>query len=400
MGLVRAGLDGYWNSKKGLQSSTWNDLSGQGRNATILGGASRSDPAGLYFDGNGSRVQLPLPGAYLSKTQPYTIELWMRCDLTGNGGAPTLYCSPSSDSVNEIWYRTDYKDLRYAMWRTNGNSEFMAIPFEASALTHFALTFDGNSTVTAYRNGQQVQSYTSEAPVLLVSGSILTVGCSVNSNGGTSYPWKGIIDCIRVYNRHLGASEVTENFNLGMDVGISTGLQGAIQAKSRVTVEFENTAGIAAQAQSSLATTANLSIVMKLEGTTSVAMAATAMLNTANVSAGVSGASTASAGLDVAVGPGVTAVDLEAGASGELTASGYFYLAVVAATAAASSVTGFVNTDRPLTATAGGALATSAHLTRTNPFSGASVANSRATAALADSIWKKVDTSFERWRNV
>lgn len=402
MGLVTVGLDGYWNSQQGFTSSQWKDLSGNGRDGLVVGGASRS-ASGLTFNGVDSRIRLALPAIYDSSTQPYTVDFWVQFDGdAANWSEPTLFSTDDSDSQPTEFYYVSDADEGYFRHIAYPDGSRISIPlFIARELTHLAITFDG-STYRVYRNGILVQTYTFMILPLHKPGGNFIIG-GTERRGTFYYPWKGIIDCFRVYNRELAASEIVENFNLGMAVGMTstTGdLNGTIQAKSRAAAVFENTDGIGAQAGSSLTSTADLSVEMTFEASASASLAAEARLNGANIAAAATSESGASADLDVAPGPGVTPVELAASAGGSLTGSGYFYLAIVAATNGALAVTGFVNTDRPLVALAGGKVVTSAHLSLLNPFSAAVSASGRASGTLKDSVWKKVDVDRVRWKTV
>lgn len=396
MGLVTAGLDGYWNSQKGFSGSQWKDLSGKGRDGTVIGGASRS-ASGLTFNGSDSQIRITLPAMYESPTQPYTVDFWFRFDGTQNG--LTLFSASNRKTApHECFYTADSADA--TLWHTAYPTAQIRNALRSglnAPIAHIAITYTG-STYCMYRNGVLLQTVSATLP-LLNPGGILIIGGTETTTGLLGYAWKGIIDCFRVYNRQLGATEVSENYKLGMAIGISYELEAITHAKSTVTVRFNDTAELAAEVQSSLNGTAELSLqaILKAPVVTGV-VSIVAGLNLANTAAAAAGQSGASAELDVAVGPGVTPVELEASAGGELTASGYFYLAVVADTAAALSVTGFLHTERSLVAAAGSELVTSAHLSGANPFSGTSAASSRASGELAESIWKKIEFTYGRWK--
>lgn len=66
--------------------------------------------------------------------------------------------------------------------------------------------------MTFYVNGVSVATATA-ALITTISAHALTIGMS---NSGTAIPFNGSIDDVRIYNRVLSASEVSQLYNAGI----------------------------------------------------------------------------------------------------------------------------------------------------------------------------------------
>ncbi len=90
---------------------------------------------------------------------------------------------------------------------------------------HIAITWDApGTTLRYYVDGSQVGSDITTAESSLYTGG--TAPFTIGMNGdGTSNPFDGLIDDVRVFNRALSAGEIAANFNKELD-GNESGLVG------------------------------------------------------------------------------------------------------------------------------------------------------------------------------
>ena len=207
---LAAGLQAYWkfNETAGTQAL---DSAGNGRNATLLGGA-RFAPGlfnnGLELDG------LDDVAAFTSMPlSQFTVTAWIRADSQGDSTTPRVLAMPGYN----IRVRRDTASTTNAValesmrsgtpgeWRSPGNV------VSDGVWSHIAVTYDSASMTNSpvfYINGQLQQTSTRTTPV-----------GTQNANTGTGYignaaaldrSWDGGIDEMRIYNRLLSATEVQQ----------------------------------------------------------------------------------------------------------------------------------------------------------------------------------------------
>lgn len=213
-GLVLALDAGNSKSYPGT-GTTWNDLSGNGNNATLTNGPtySNSFTGMIQFDGVNDYTSLSSPITLSSSGA--TISAWFRITdfSTGNNiDAITLF-SDTSNTNNLV----SFWDGGYG-FETGNNSdpvEFFnqtTAPITVSDITsgvwlNFVLVFDGTSYT--YVNGSLVHT------VAIANGLTFRYIGRAPGGGRQDYPdWHhGDVANILTYNKALSASEVLQNYN-------------------------------------------------------------------------------------------------------------------------------------------------------------------------------------------
>lgn len=185
-----------------------NDSSGNGKNATVVGGTYVTGKKGQAVNLNGTSSQyVSMPSGIVSGLSNFTVatwvkltsvSTWMRIFDFGNSTTVYMFLTPSSGSTT-----------RFAI-TTSGNGSEQQINRSGALTTgswiHIATTRSGN-TGTMYVNGASVATNTS----MTLSPSSL--GTTTNNWIGRSQfsadPYlNGAIDEFRLYNRALSASEI------------------------------------------------------------------------------------------------------------------------------------------------------------------------------------------------
>ena len=199
-GLVLALDAGDTNSYSG-SGTTWTDLSGNGNNGTLSTTYTHNSVEGfLKFSGSGVAT---IPSLLLSNV---TWEIFYR--------------SNSSDTFSQYGRILDFGDttislgtaLSYQlrMWTNAGGSRSAESTLNGvgqdNTWHHIIYSYDGSTTAfyfdSVYQNG-----YAKSGALNGGSSADLTIG------NGDAYLFNGDIAVVRVYNRALTASEISQNFN-------------------------------------------------------------------------------------------------------------------------------------------------------------------------------------------
>ena len=176
----------------------WNDLSGGGWNGTLVNGVgfiSYQNGGILDFDGSDDYADL---------------------------GNPTVLRNLTSGSIEAVYYR-DASTGTYQMVFTDAGSDL-----EITYLGNTLQFYIGNSGIS-YTHAVTGQWFyvagiwTTGSKKLYLNGTEVASGTNTGINTGNrdryiggrgaSFPFNGKIPIVRVYNRTLSATEITQNFN-------------------------------------------------------------------------------------------------------------------------------------------------------------------------------------------
>jgi hypothetical protein len=227
---AEAGLVGHWK----LDDQGARDVSGQGNAGTVKGGPkSVKGKLGnaLEFDGNDDVVEIP-GNAALQKLQEgsYTISAWFNPkdappgrdkDNKANYGIVNkagchegLKYTGDRKFMVEHWLTSDDKkqfQTNHATW---------ADTHEPGAWYHVVAVVDaGSRTITIYVNGKTrgpSKPWDANAKSRDFGTTPWRIGCANPGAKEYSWPAKGMIDDVRLYNRALSAQEVQVLFGSGM----------------------------------------------------------------------------------------------------------------------------------------------------------------------------------------
>jgi len=247
-----SGMAGYWKLDEGSGIAT-SDSSGNNNTAALVGPPAWSttvsptqytNSASLSFSGTTNHVSIPKTAELQLTTS--TIALWLKADAD-----VADYCSIFSDAVGgseQSGYRCELHSVsgNFGCF-VNGTSRSIqsATPLNDNAWHHVALVLNKSAgTASIYIDGMQNGAINVE---LKPSLQVLYLGQS--SNLGI-YPFLGLLDDLRIYNRALSAAEI----NLlaaggGPDTvvrGISTAI--TVNAVASITVQPQNKSILSGQA--------------------------------------------------------------------------------------------------------------------------------------------------------
>jgi hypothetical protein len=185
-------------------STTWSDVSGNGRNGTLVNGPTFSSENGgsIVFDGTNDRVNL---GNILDfGTNDFTVELW--CKKSSAGAQYPKVISKGFYQVSG-WIVMTYVDSLIFAYGNPEQSVLYTFPYTiTNKWIHGVITRISNQ-VTVYGNATPGTSAT--VANNLTSPYNFTIG----ANGIPGEFWGGNVSAVRVYNRALSAQEITQNYN-------------------------------------------------------------------------------------------------------------------------------------------------------------------------------------------
>jgi hypothetical protein len=216
-GIVRDGLvldlDAAKRDSYPGVGTSWNDISGNQNNGTLINGPTFNSGNGgsIVFDGVNDYTNLGTANS-LKFTTNFTLSLWIKFNSTNNGqtiisnneagGYGIIYKFASSVKI-ETWYFI------------NGSYRFagdLASNYIIGNWYHIASTFDGTN-VRFFRNGSLIETVNSPGSVTTTNEPLL-LGANPNSLGTTFQDFfNGNIASVHIYNRSLSASEVLQNYN-------------------------------------------------------------------------------------------------------------------------------------------------------------------------------------------
>lgn len=197
--------------------TTWTDVSGNGYNATLQGSAS-------YVSNNGGGIKLNnsfhtgtdyISVPYNISTNTVTVELVASFNPTSNWA--TIWGNEGY-SAGRGYYATMQTTTGITYGKPNSSSS--EVITASNAIRHWTFVING-TTQSLYLNGSQVgASDTVTAQTLFVTTEFLFGARHTNAGTGATdkmndsnsafYP---VFYQMRVYNRALSGSEITQNYN-------------------------------------------------------------------------------------------------------------------------------------------------------------------------------------------
>ena len=189
--------------------TTWYDLSGNGKNSTLINGPTFTTASGgaIIFDGTDDYTQGDVP--YTGNTN-VTITGFVEITL-GTGGCIVKIgqgCAGYSLGIgNSTFVDTGnniiglYSCIR---WISTG------VAWD-SGWNGFAMSIDGSGNATFYKNGVLVATSNGAAPAT-VSGYYYLGRCVGDEGSASERAFEGKIANIQLYSRALTAQEILQNF--------------------------------------------------------------------------------------------------------------------------------------------------------------------------------------------
>jgi hypothetical protein len=202
-----SGLVGHWGFNEG-SGTTASDSTGNENTGTLTNGPTwNTGKVGqaLIFDGTDDRVDIPNASNFALST--FTISAWARKNGTNFDGIFSHNGLPSSGHYH---LRFESGGSIYCLAGDDSNGYLVIVPVSGAIAGwhHLVCTFN-NGILSAYADGVLIGTDNSGSYAAGVSGTT-EIGRIVRG-GGTQLDWtKGSIDEVRVYNRALSSTEISD----------------------------------------------------------------------------------------------------------------------------------------------------------------------------------------------
>ena len=198
------GLVGYWKMDENTGTSTA-DSSGNSNTGTLtnVGWTNGKYGIGTSYNGTNNVILVPDTNNSLDMPNDFTISFWVNPD---SGGTKELVAKSSGENY-EIWQSSTNLSVR-----VNGVSPVVSAGsiFTYGQWTHITVKYERSTgLVTIYQNGNYFTNG-ANTNAASINNSSLQIGAY---SDGTSYPFSGKIDELRIYNRALSPSEITQLYN-------------------------------------------------------------------------------------------------------------------------------------------------------------------------------------------
>jgi len=203
------GLVGYWTFDGPDMLTNVRDRSGQGNHGSLVGQASTTTVPGkigqaLNFDGVDDRVNT---GSDFVGTNPMSISLWMNARSLGEGSVGRLV---TNQNTTGFYFRILVTNSTLAFSSNGGNNNAVA---GANAVVldqwrHVSVTRDASGVANIYVNGVLSGTANQNSGTPNSGSTNVIIG---NHNAGVA-TFDGTIDDVRVYNRVLSASEISQMY--------------------------------------------------------------------------------------------------------------------------------------------------------------------------------------------
>lgn len=185
------------------RSNTQAILDLTGRNTITASSLTYNSNGTFSFDGSSNHLTLGSDTNLIQGNQ-ITVEAWVKTNVTGaykkiftNGNATGVYLSIGPSPYNTYFGVVTNGSSGGATWGTD---------ISTTSFTHMVGTYNG-SVCRLYVNGEEKASGSASGTM----GTGSTVYVSGYASG--SERWNGLIPVVKVYNRALNSSEVSQNFN-------------------------------------------------------------------------------------------------------------------------------------------------------------------------------------------
>jgi hypothetical protein len=199
------GLIGYYE----LDGSS-GDLSPFARSGVNNGAtptANRFGKSGLASYFNGSSF-ISVPSSPVTGKSPFTVSFWasVESQTTGSEGWQVAFGQPNGNQAFHIGNRGyGATNIYGGFWSNTTSSNTPLVNFNYSQFFHFVAVFDGVK-VSVFKNGLFIGSSTNDLSGVNIQAGSINFGKQI---GGFDEYFKGMLDSIRVYNRDLAATEIS-----------------------------------------------------------------------------------------------------------------------------------------------------------------------------------------------
>lgn len=205
MAVLDNTLIGQWTFDAGdISGTTAFDRSGQGNDGTLTNGPTQITGkvgGALNFDGANDFVDINNDLTYRFGTANFSVVAYLKTTSAGT----VIAVGKNSGSGSDYWF--GYSSGR-AAFSINGATNQEVSPYANNNIFHLIVGVRSSGVTTIYVDGVAEQSMS--APGATNPGGNLRIG---RFGTASSFYFPGAIDEVRVYNRALTATEITNIYN-------------------------------------------------------------------------------------------------------------------------------------------------------------------------------------------
>ena len=195
--------------------TTWTDVSGYRNNGTLTNGPTFSNTNGgtIVFDGTDDYISIPDSTTVNPNTGSFTILAWVNSDPSNGGDGWDLWVAKRSTSTNGYYIGALVGNgMRFVVGNNlDSRTDTPFIGFSYNTWTMVTAVLDLNlNTQTIIRNNFEETASTTPSGGTYANTVNLNIGADFN---GANYQVNGKIATVRLYNRALTATEISQNYN-------------------------------------------------------------------------------------------------------------------------------------------------------------------------------------------
>lgn len=209
MGIVTDGLVGYWHQTQGFNGSTWSNIAPESNEYTAQVNGAISQSKGIYFDGSDDLLTLVKNNTL--NISEYTLEFYVTTENTQANGGLFEY------TYGTGFYDRDYVNFQYSsLYMRSGNSTSGTISnvFYSTPVSEFRITIIRRTNEILFLFGDAT-------PFKITHPAVNDFGDFKIMNGKGSF-LKGYLHSVKLYHRALTDTEVTQNYENGISLGLES----------------------------------------------------------------------------------------------------------------------------------------------------------------------------------
>jgi len=221
--LVTDGLVLYVDAANPLSypgsGTTWRDLSGNGKNGTLVNGPTFDNSNGgiLNFDGTDECVLTNT--SIITSVTDFTIDIIILYNSSNPANSSVFGYGIPPDSNSNLGFMLHAMGGGFYLLISDGTNRPSGVSISGlvnNSINHLTFVVKSNGVTKAYKDGTFLSTNTpsSFTTINVNSSFIVALGRDVRYNTGTSLRhFLGGIFSAKLYNRELSAAEILQNYN-------------------------------------------------------------------------------------------------------------------------------------------------------------------------------------------
>lgn len=198
-------LDGGFVPSYSRTGSTWNDISGNNNNGTLINAPTFSSIGGGSFLLNGTTQSANLSS--LNLLQNFTIETWVRQNVLSGFGIFGQGTTATNNGLHVLYLSNT--SIRFGMF---SNDTDFTVSTTTGVWYHLAITYLNSSPFTKalYINGVAQSGVAQQTQASYTGSGTFRLGATYSSGGNFG---NGYFAGLKAYNRILTPTEILQNYN-------------------------------------------------------------------------------------------------------------------------------------------------------------------------------------------